>query len=138
MPDPADGTTVTNKNSRVVVLKHMFTLEDLENDPTLLLDLKEDVREECSSLGEVTNVVLYDKEKDGVMTVKFRDPLGAQACILKMNGRFFDGRRVQAELFTGKQRFKRSGTGEDLGGDGDEAERQRLDDFAKWLLTEGD
>lgn len=55
-----------------------------------------------------------------------------------MNGRFFDGRRVQAELFTGKQRFKRSGTGEDLGGEGDEAERQRLDDFAKWLLTEGD
>lgn len=138
MPDPTDDSTVANKNSRVVVLKHMFTLEDLEKDATLLLDLKEDVREECSSLGEVTNVVLYDKEKDGVMTVKFRDPLCAQACILKMNGRFFDGRRVQAELFTGKQRFKRSGTGEDLGGEGDEAERQRLDEFAKWLLTEGD
>jgi len=60
MPDPTDDTTVANKNSRVVVLKHMFTLEDLEKDATLLLDLKEDVREECSSLGEVTNVVLYD------------------------------------------------------------------------------
>jgi HIV Tat-specific factor 1 len=99
MPDPTDDTTVANKNSRVVVLKHMFTLDDLEKDATLLLDLKEDVREECSSLGEVTNVVLYDvrfptptsltprlkfsqKEKDGVMTVKFRDPLGAQACVL--------------------------------------------------------
>jgi len=82
MPDPTDDTTVANKNSRVVVLKHMFALEDLENDPTLLLDLKDDVREECSSLGEVTNVVLYDKEKDGVITVKFRDPLGAQACVL--------------------------------------------------------
>lgn len=60
MPDPTDDTTVANKNSRVVVLKHMFTLKDLEKDATLLLDLKEDVREECSSLGEVTNVVLYD------------------------------------------------------------------------------
>jgi len=49
-----------NKNSRVVVLKHMFTLEGLEKDASLLLDLKEDVREECSTLGEVTNVVLYD------------------------------------------------------------------------------
>ena len=49
-----------NKNSRVVVLKHMFTLKELEEDPTLLLDLKEDVREECETLGEVTNVVLYD------------------------------------------------------------------------------
>lgn len=50
----------TNKNSRVVVLKHMFTLEELEEDPSLLLDLKEDVREECATLGDVTNVVLYD------------------------------------------------------------------------------
>jgi HIV Tat-specific factor 1 len=49
-----------NTNSRVVVLKHMFTLREIEEDPTLLLDLKEDVREECETLGEVTNVVLYD------------------------------------------------------------------------------
>ncbi|KAF8973297.1 hypothetical protein BDZ97DRAFT_2070371 [Flammula alnicola] len=138
MPDPADELNAANNSSRVVVLKHMFNLQDLEKDASLLLDLKDDVREECSSLGEVTNVVLYDQEKDGVMTVKFRDPIGAQACILKMNGRFFDGRRVSAEFFTGKQRFKRSGTGEDVGGEGDEAERRRLDDFAKWLLTEGE
>lgn len=50
----------TMSKSRVVVLKHMFTLQELDEDPTLLLDLKEDVREECSNLGEVTNVVLYD------------------------------------------------------------------------------
>jgi HIV Tat-specific factor 1 len=46
--------------SRVVVLKYMFTKEELAEDAALLLDLKEDVREECSTLGEVTNVVLYD------------------------------------------------------------------------------
>jgi len=49
-----------NKNDRVVVLKHMFTLAELDEDPSLLLDLKEDVREECAILGDVTNVVLYD------------------------------------------------------------------------------
>jgi HIV Tat-specific factor 1 len=57
---PEDHTRAANKNSRVVVLKHMFTIQGLEEDPTLLLDLKEDVREECESLGQVTNVVLYD------------------------------------------------------------------------------
>jgi HIV Tat-specific factor 1 len=51
---------VANKNGRVVVLKHMFTMKELEEDASLLLDLKEDVREECEGLGEVTNVVLYD------------------------------------------------------------------------------
>lgn len=60
MIQPEDNVNVANKNSRVVVLKHMFTLKELEEDATLLLDLKEDVREECASLGEVTNVVLYD------------------------------------------------------------------------------
>ncbi|KAF8504242.1 hypothetical protein BU17DRAFT_58244 [Hysterangium stoloniferum] len=125
--------------SRVVVLKHMFTLQELEEDATLLLDLKEDVREECATLGEVTNVVLYDKEPDGIMTVKFRDPISAQACILKMNGRFFSGRQVEAALFTGSQRFKRSGAGDDEGDDDtDEAEKKRLDEFANWLMTEGD
>lgn len=57
---PEDAVNVANKNSRVVVLKHMFTLRRLDEDASLLLDLKEDVREECASLGEVTNVVLYD------------------------------------------------------------------------------
>jgi HIV Tat-specific factor 1 len=95
-----DTQISANKNSRVVVLKHMFTLKELDEEPSLLLDLKEDVREECETLGEVTNVVLYDvgddaspfscfsltkrlqKEPDGVMTVKFRDPISAQACVL--------------------------------------------------------
>ena len=38
----------------------MFTLKELAEDAALLLDLKDDVRDECSTLGEVTNVVLYD------------------------------------------------------------------------------
>ncbi|KAF7321384.1 RRM domain-containing protein [Mycena kentingensis (nom. inval.)] len=130
--DPDQGVA---KTSRVVVLKHMFTLDALQDNPSLLLDLKDDVREECLTMGDVTNVVLYDKEPDGVMTVKFKDPLSAQACVLKMNGRYFDGLRVEASLYTGKQRFKRSGAGDE--GDGDD-ERERLDSFAQWLLAEGD
>jgi HIV Tat-specific factor 1 len=55
-----DDSLSINKNSRVVVLKHMFTLDELAADASLLLDLKEDVREEAETLGEVTNVVLYD------------------------------------------------------------------------------
>lgn len=45
---------------RVVVLKGMFRPEDIEQEPELLLELKDDVREEAESLGSVTAVVLYD------------------------------------------------------------------------------
>lgn len=55
-----------------------------------------------------------------------------------MQGRFFAGRRVEAALFTGKQSFKRTGAGEDVEGEGDEAEKKRLDDFAQWLMKEGE
>lgn len=55
-----------------------------------------------------------------------------------MNGRFFAGRQIDASLYAGKNMFKRSGVGEDMEGDSAEAEKKRLDDFAKWLLTEGD
>ncbi len=86
-----DDTEKSGKLPKVVVLKHMFTLEELEEDPTLLLDLKQEVWEECEKLGPVTNVVLYDVlfnklfitqlESDGVMTVRFKDAESALLCI---------------------------------------------------------
>ncbi|KAJ3295419.1 hypothetical protein HK104_002682 [Borealophlyctis nickersoniae] len=121
----------SDKFAKIVVLKHMFTLEELEEDPTLLLDLKEDVRTECEKFGEVTNVVLYDLEKDGVMTVRFKDVEGAIACIKKMNGRFFAGRRVEASHFDGQEKFKESrkeSTEED--------EKKRLEAYEKWLESQ--
>lgn len=38
------------------------------------------------------------------MTVKFKEATAAQACILKMNGRFFDGRKVcsPSDFLTGR------------------------------------
>ena len=57
----------------------------------------------------------------------------------KMNGRFFDGRQVQATLFDGKtSMFRRSDRGGPLAGDEEDAEeegdeKKRLDAFASWL-----
>eukprot|EP00842_Homolaphlyctis_polyrhiza_P006409 jgi/Hompol1/676/HPOL_002512-RA len=112
---------------KVVVLKHMFTLKELEEDPTLLLDLKEEVREECEKFGEVTNVVLYDLEEDGVMTVKFKDHTAAATCAEKMNGRFFAGQKVEAEATDGRTKFKQSK------GQTEEDEKRRMDAFAQHL-----
>jgi hypothetical protein len=55
----------------------------------------------------------------------------------RMNGRYFAGRRVEASLYHGRQRFKRSGA-EEPEINGQEAEKRRLDDFARWLMSEGD
>lgn len=57
-----------------------------------------------------------------------------------MNGRFFAGRQVEATLYTGKQRFKRSAIGDDVaeGAGSEEAEKARLAAFSEWLMAEGD
>jgi HIV Tat-specific factor 1 len=92
------------------------------------LDIKEDVREECAKLGEVTNVVLYDKEADGVASVRFADADAAKACVQVMDGRYFSGTRVEAYIADGSERFRKSNeknTGDD--------ESQRLDKFGSWL-----
>lgn len=55
-----------------------------------------------------------------------------------MNGRFFAGRRVEASLYTGSQRFKRSDLEDVTEADTEEAEKERLDNFANWLMKEGE
>lgn len=46
-----------------------------------MLEIKEDIREECAKLGDVTNVVLFDKEPDGVASVRFASAQAAEACV---------------------------------------------------------
>lgn len=98
----------TSKRDKMVILKHMFTLQELEEDPAALLEIKEDIREECEKLGEVTNVVLYDLEADGVVSIKYKRPESAEACVQTMNGRNFGGQTVEAYIPTGRVKFQKS------------------------------
>ena len=102
---------------KVVILKHMFTLAELEEDPGAILDIKEDIREECSKLGEVTNVVLFDMEEDGVASVRFANAEAAKECVGVMNGRNFAGQKVVAHISDGKEHFKKSKKKHDEGED---------------------
>ncbi|KAI9333312.1 nuclear mRNA splicing factor-associated protein [Obelidium mucronatum] len=119
----------SDKFSKIVILKHMFTKQEIDEDPTLLIDLKEEVREECEKLGEVTNVVMYDHSDDGVITVRFRDTEAATKCVEKNNNRFFGGRRILAYHFDGKEKFKETKTAAEIQAE----EEKRLAAFENWL-----
>ncbi|KAI7833074.1 hypothetical protein BX661DRAFT_141308 [Kickxella alabastrina] len=98
-----------DRYKRTVILEHMFTLAELEEDITLLLDLPEDVRSECEKIGSVSSVKVYDLSEEGAISVKFRDELSAQACVKAMNGRFFGGRQIKAAIYNGHKRYRFSG-----------------------------
>jgi HIV Tat-specific factor 1 len=106
--EPSTILETSSRWDKVVILKHMFTLEELAEDPAAILDIKEDIREECSKLGEVTNVVLFDLEQDGVASVRFSNLEAARACVGVMDGRSFAGQKVVAYISDGKEQFKKS------------------------------
>jgi HIV Tat-specific factor 1 len=121
--DDDEPSTIHETSSRwdkIVILKHMFTLAELEEDPAAILDIKEDIREECAKLGEVTNVVLFDLEEEGVASVRFANAESARACVELMNGRSFAGQTVIAYISDGKEHFKKSKKKQD--DDGEDAE----------------
>ncbi|KAI4097287.1 MAG: hypothetical protein LQ344_000386 [Seirophora lacunosa] len=155
--DPQAIQDTSSRWDKVVILKHLFTLQELEEDPAAILDIKEDIREECAKIAPVTNVVLFDREPDGVASVRFSNAQGAKACVRVMHGRFFSGTKVEAYVADGSEKFKKSSGserktvtlgdddhdnddhdgGEAEGGDGEGEERKRLDQFGSWLEAGG-
>ncbi|KAG7826291.1 hypothetical protein KL909_000343 [Ogataea angusta] len=113
------------REEKTLIFKHCFTLKELEDDPAAILDIKEDIREGCEEIGEITNVVLYDLEEEGIVSVRFKSATAANDCIAKMNGRYFGGHRLHVEKYDGVTQYKKSA--------GDAAERDRLDRFAQWV-----
>eukprot|EP00127_Corallochytrium_limacisporum_P002729 Clim_evm38s136 gene=Clim_evmTU38s136 len=64
-------------------------------------ELREDVEEECSTFGTVKDVsVTVTDDSQVLVTVVFAERSAADAAIAKLNGRLFDGRRVDAVLIS--------------------------------------
>lgn len=132
--DPQALQETSSRWDKVVILKHMFTLQELEEDPAVMLEIKEDIREECEKLGQVTNVQLFDQEPDGVASVRFSNAAAAQACVRIMNGRWFDERQLEAYIAKGNEKFKKSGVKQSS------ADKEHMDGgndkWAEWLEGE--
>jgi len=112
----------------IVVLRHMFTLEEMYSDVNLRKELEEDVVEEAQrTCGPVVSVRTYTRSKDGTMTVSFKTRQAAEACVAAWNGRWFDGRQIVASAWDGKTKIA---TEQD---ESDAAQRARLDAYAKSL-----
>ncbi|XP_054014756.1 HIV Tat-specific factor 1 homolog [Hylaeus anthracinus] len=94
------------KHERVVIIKNLFSPEDFDKEVALLLEYQQDIRSECLKCGDVRKVVIYDRHPEGVAQVTFREPAEAQACIQLLNGRWFSQRKISAEIWDGKTKYK--------------------------------
>ncbi|CAH0492849.1 unnamed protein product [Peronospora farinosa] len=108
---------------RIVVIKHMFTPAEIE-DEAYEKELQEDIYGECSKIGEVSKITLFAKHMDGVVAIKFASSGSAARCVEIMNGRFFAGRKLECGFWDGTDYTHRESTNE---------EKERADKFQEWL-----
>lgn len=124
--DPAEKAR-QDKLAKIVVLKHLFTPDELKADPAASLDIKEDILLESEKFGPVTSVHVFEDSEEGKCAVKFTSKEAASDCIAAFEGRYFGGQRISAELYDGS--FKLRGHVQKQDGDAE----ARLERFAEWL-----
>ncbi|XP_011195647.2 HIV Tat-specific factor 1 homolog [Zeugodacus cucurbitae] len=95
-----------SKNEKVVIIKNLFDPVIFEKEVQLILDYQNELREECSKCGTVRKVVIYDRHPEGVAQVNMADPEEADVVIQMMHGRFFGQRKLSAEHWDGKTKYK--------------------------------
>lgn len=124
----APGTRL--RFERIVILKNMFDPTEFETEPTLINELREDVRTECMKFGEVRKVQVYDHHPEGVVSVILGTPEEGDACVAALKGRWFAKRQIHAETYDGKTKYEIKET---------DAEREeRLKGWEKFLQTDAE
>ncbi|KAF1769616.1 hypothetical protein GCK72_001433 [Caenorhabditis remanei] len=113
------------KSDCTVIVKNLFTLEMMSKNAALMLDLKEEMTQSCQKYGTVKKVVVYDNHPDGVVSVTFPTTEESDMAVKYLNGRVVDGRKLTAELWDGKTKYKIQETEED--------EERRRKEFEKFI-----
>lgn len=114
-----------------VILKNMFSPQEIDEDPSLLLDLKSDVEEICENMKCIPKRIdVHDLHPEGVIEVTFNEHEQAVKCVQTLNNRGFElnnqQRLVKADFWDGVTKYKIKET--------DEEREKRL---SKWHNTIG-
>eukprot|EP00933_Yihiella_yeosuensis_P001759 TRINITY_DN10293_c0_g1_i1.p1 TRINITY_DN10293_c0_g1~~TRINITY_DN10293_c0_g1_i1.p1 ORF type:complete len:376 (+),score=91.69 TRINITY_DN10293_c0_g1_i1:91-1218(+) len=92
---------VASEDMSVVLLTELCDLRlvDLDDWPTFFEDMQDDIHKECENFGHVLGVWV-DKDDDlGRAWVKYGSSDAAEECFSKMNGRWFAGRKIKADVW---------------------------------------
>ncbi|XP_051539402.1 HIV Tat-specific factor 1 homolog [Myxocyprinus asiaticus] len=98
---PEKVREVRKRHQKVVIIQNMFHPSDFEEDPLVLNEYRDDLRTECEKFGQVKKVIIFDRHPDGVASLAFKEPEEADMCQAALNGRWFGGRQLSAQLWDG-------------------------------------
>ena len=89
-------------------------------------DLELDIIEECETYGEIQKFQIYEENPEGIIKIKFKIPKAAEDSISALNGRFYNGKQIEALYWDGKTDYSKVK-------DENESNEKRIDEFGKWL-----
>ncbi|XP_044728618.1 HIV Tat-specific factor 1 isoform X2 [Chrysoperla carnea] len=95
-----------SKHEKTVIIKNLFEPSIFDKDVSLILEYQDDLREECKKCGDVRRVHIYDRHPEGVAQVTMREPEEADEVVLLLNNRWFGQRKITAETWDGKTKYK--------------------------------
>lgn len=95
-----------SKHEKTIVIKNMFSVEELDRDPGLILDYSNNIRSQCSKFGAVAKVTLYDKHPEGVCQVFFKEASEADMAVEMLNGRMFGQKVMDVKTWDGRTKYK--------------------------------
>jgi len=115
----------------IMILKNVFTLKQIKEEGEIFkTELTADIRAGCSAFGEVTLVTVCEHNEEGAVIVKFKTSASVVPCVEKMNGRFFGGRSLCAEVWDGYTNY--------IVKESEETKARREAEFGAWLENAGD
>ncbi|KAM0949823.1 putative RNA recognition motif domain, splicing factor, RBM39, splicing factor RBM39, linker [Dioscorea sansibarensis] len=94
IPPPAPTIDTAGVPSECLLLKNMFD-PTIETQPDFDIDIKEDVRDECSKFGTVKHIFV-DKNSAGFVYLRFDSPTAAINAQRALHGRWFAGKMITA------------------------------------------
>ncbi|EFC49664.1 RNA binding domain-containing protein [Naegleria gruberi] len=121
--DPDVTTETAEPSDRTVILKHMFVPDDFSSNPLFGAELKDEIKPEMEKYGKIEKIKLYPENPDGVVEIRFKTLHAARTCISENHGRLFDGIKLIAYIWDGKERFNVKET--------KEQEQERLEKYTK-------
>jgi RNA recognition motif-containing protein len=125
------------KGLTILVMKHLFTLEELTkaaDEDVVLQKVQDEIVAACGELGSIEKITMFSKHPDGVAIVKFKEVEATTACIEKMDGLegwrngAVAGKPIACQYWDGATDY----TNRDAKAE-EKEEEKRLDEFGDWL-----
>jgi HIV Tat-specific factor 1 len=119
------------KGLRIVVLKYVFNPSKNDIKDLYLHEIESNIRSECEQWGNVEKITMFAKNPDGIVIIKFTQPLAASQALNYFNGQKssdMPGKHIEAIFWDGVTDY----TIHDDAKEEAEAEK-RHEEFGNWL-----